>query len=246
MSPGRQGERGRALWPRRGPDQLECEGSRARGPALRESPSPRLWKKLWHRGGWAASATQAACAQTLCITRWEPGRPGRGRRLRGEQRGGRGGAPGGAPPSRPRDASKMVPRGEQGLWKDNQRSPGPAVPLVQQMLHPDSCCGKTSCLNRGHPPRPAWRVCGPGVRQIGDAWRREGGRKGRKEGVCEELRQLLPTPRSSPPSHAAGLLLTHPVPPTEARGQGCSGGFEVTERRTGRKKNQMGREGTIT
>lgn len=89
------GERGRALWPRRGPDQLECEGSRARGPALRESPSPRLWKKLWHRGGWAASATQAACAQTLCITRWEPGRPGRGRRLRGEQRGGRGRAPGG-------------------------------------------------------------------------------------------------------------------------------------------------------
>lgn len=74
----------------------------------------------------------------------------------------------------------------------------------------------------------------------------EGGSKGRKEGVCEELRQLLPTPRSSPPSHAAGLLLTHPVPPTEARGQGCSGGFEVTERRTGRKKNQMGREGTIT
>lgn len=212
MSPGRQGERGRALWPRRGPDQLECEGSRARGPALRESPSPRLWKKLWHRGGWAASATQAACAQTLCITRWEPGRPGRGRRLRGERRGSwRGRLP--PDPATPR---RWCPGESRVSGKTIKGPPG-------QWSHSSSrCFTQTAAVGKHPASTEATRHVPPGG-SVGQGFARsemlggekEGGKEGKKEfvkncGSCSPpraplRRHMRPASSSRTPSHPLRL-----------------------------------------
>lgn len=71
--------------------------------------------------------------------------------------------------------------------------------------------------------------------------------KERKKDFVKSCGQLLPTrsPLSCLPHANSVLLLMLGIPPTEAWGDGCLGSFEVTKRKIGRKKNQVGQEGAF-
>lgn len=210
MSPGRQGEGGRALWPRRGPDQLECEGNRARGPALRESPSPRLWKNLWHRGGWAASVKQAACAQTLCITHWEPGWPGRRRRLREEQQGPRGRVSGGGS-SLPTTATprRWCPGEGRVSGKTIKGPPG-------QWSHSSSRCFAQAAAVRKHPASAEAPCHVPPGESVGQGLGRSEMLGGEKEGGKERKKDFVKNCGGCSPALSSQLSVTCRWPASSA------------------------------
>lgn len=238
------------LWPQREPGQLECEENGAQGP------QPSVRARLRGCGktsgivqGGRRPAETGSSARTLCITRCRPGRPGRRRRLREEQPVSEESPslPATAPPRRWHPEESRVSR-------RITKVPGPVVPLVQQMRHPGSCCYKTSRLDGGRPPRPAWCVCGPRVRQDADAWRRAwggrvGGRKEREEeGFCQEpwTAGSHPAPLSCLPlGRGARLPLPLRTPPTEAWRDACLAALRPQREGLEEKKNQLGRKGHL-
>lgn len=135
----RAGDRGRALCHRGIRASWNVKETELGTPALSQSPAPRLWKNFWHLGG------RAVCAQTLCITHWKPGRPGRKKAAVGStarQRGGKVSREG--PPSQRELCLEGGALQRAASLERQLKVPRPMVQLVQQMLHPGSCCEKTS------------------------------------------------------------------------------------------------------